>query len=186
MHADSCSSQGVQKLEHGGAAARTQIYKIPVSIDTLAGPAASQAGRLQLVDNQIDAKSGTIRLRAVLDNKDGVLTPGQLARIRMGRPESTSALLVSERSIGTDQNKRFVLVVGPGTNSSIGRLSSAPSNGMRVITAGLKDGETVVVNGLQRVRPGAVVQLEVFPMSAIAPTKKRADPVVPLATASKS
>jgi multidrug efflux system membrane fusion protein len=170
-----------------GAAARAQIYKIPVNIDTLAGSSDTHTGRLQLVDNQVDVKSGTIRLRAVLDNKDGALTPGQFARIRMGRPESRSALLINERGIGTDQNKRFVLVVGADNKLIYREVElGAAIDGMRVIAAGLKDGETVVVNGLQRVRPGALVQPEVVPMSANAPIKGSTDAVPPPPAAAKS
>src|SRR6185295_15868345 len=69
-------------------------------------------GRLQLVDNQVDAKSGTIRVRAVFDNKDGSLIPGQFAKLRMGQAKAETALLINERAVGTDQNKRFVMVIG--------------------------------------------------------------------------
>ena len=69
-------------------------------------------GRLQLIDNQVDARSGTVRVRAVFDNADGSLMPGQFARLRMGQAKTEPALLVNERAIGTDQNKKFVMVVG--------------------------------------------------------------------------
>ncbi|WP_204327636.1 efflux RND transporter periplasmic adaptor subunit, partial [Stenotrophomonas maltophilia] len=61
-------------------------------------------GRLQLVDNQVDARTGTVRMRAVFDNPDGALMPGQFARLRIGQARSEPALLISERAIGTDQD----------------------------------------------------------------------------------
>ena len=73
-------------------------------------PATARRSRasLQLIDNQVDAQSGTVRVRAVFDNADGRLMPGQFARLRMGQPEAEPALLVNERAIGTDQDKKFV------------------------------------------------------------------------------
>ena len=73
---------------------------------------AERHGHLQLVDNQVNAKSGTVRVRAVFDNSDGLLMPGQFANVRLGRPKATPALLINERAVGTDQNKKFVMVVG--------------------------------------------------------------------------
>ena len=115
-------------------------------------------GHLQLVDNQVDARSGTVRVRAVFDNADGTLIPGQFARLRMGSPKAEPAILISERAVGTDQNKKFVMVVD-GDNKVAYREVTLGANvdGLRIVTSGLKAGERVVVNGLQRVRPGALV-----------------------------
>jgi len=124
-------------------------------------------GRLQLIDNQVDAKSGTVRVRAAFDNKDGALMPGQFARVRMGQAQSTKALLVNERAVGTDQNKKFVLVVGEGNKAEYREVTLGGSvNGLRVIERGLKAGERIVVNGLQRVRPGSLVQPQPVNMDA--------------------
>jgi membrane fusion protein, multidrug efflux system len=67
-------------------------------------------GRLQFIDNQVDARSGTVRVRAMFENAGGSLMPGQFARLRMGQSKTEPALLVNERAVGTDQSKRFVLV----------------------------------------------------------------------------
>ncbi|MCG2591978.1 efflux RND transporter periplasmic adaptor subunit [Ramlibacter sp. XY19] len=151
----------------GGASARQLIERIPVQIGTGATADTPHAGRLQLIDNQVDAKSGTIRLRAAFDNKDGALIPGQFARVRMGQARSTRAVLVTERAVGTDQEKKFVLVVGEGNKAEYREVTlGATSNGLRVVTSGLKPGERVVVNGLQRVRPGVVVQPQQVTMEA--------------------
>jgi multidrug efflux system membrane fusion protein len=142
--------------EQGGA--RTRLDRIPVQMGTAATPDTPYAGRLQLVDNQVDARSGTVRVRAVFDNPDGSLIPGQFAKLRLGRAKSDSALLVDERAIGTDQNKRFVMVVGADNKADYREVSlGAAADGLRIVTAGLSPGERIVVNGLQRVRPGALV-----------------------------
>jgi multidrug efflux system membrane fusion protein len=128
-------------------------------------------GHLQLIDNQVDAKSGTIRVRATFDNKDGTLIPGQFARIRMGQAQATRALLVNERAVGTDQNKKFVWVIGPDNKAQYREITlGASADGMRVVTSGLKSGERIVVNGLQRVRPGVDVVPQLVEMNAKANT----------------
>lgn len=123
-------------------------------------------GRIEFVDNQVDPASGTIRMRATVDNSSGRFTPGLFARVKLAdaaRPRK--AVLVADRAIGTDQTKRFVLVLGEGNQTQyrevrIGRLI----DGLRVIESGLKAGEVIVVNGLQRVRPGAPVTPQTVPM----------------------
>ncbi|GAA4353255.1 efflux RND transporter periplasmic adaptor subunit [Variovorax defluvii] len=141
-----------------GAAARGKLDGIPVQMGTAGLEGTPYEGRLQLIDNQVDARSGTVRVRAAFDNKDGLLIPGQFARIRMGQAKSDTALLVSERAVGTDQNKKFVMVVGEDNKAEWREVTlGAPANGLRVVTKGLKAGERVVVNGLQHIRPGALV-----------------------------
>ncbi|RZJ03138.1 MAG: efflux RND transporter periplasmic adaptor subunit, partial [Haliea sp.] len=124
-------------------------------------------GRLQLVDNQVDAKSGTVRARAVFDNANGQLMPGQFARVRLGQASQSTALLVNERAVGTDQNKKFVLVIG-ADNKAVYRevVLGAHVDGLRIVTQGLAANERIVVNGLQRVRPGALVSPQPVEMSA--------------------
>ncbi|MDR7299535.1 multidrug efflux system membrane fusion protein [Pelomonas aquatica] len=139
-----------------GAADRRGIDRIPVEM--LTGSDKATNGRLQLVDNQVDAKSGTLRVRAVFDNKDGGLMPGQFAKLRMGQARNEAALLVNERAVGTDQDKRYVIVVGQGNQAEWRPVTlGANVNGLRVVTSGLKAGERVVVGGVQRVRPGSVL-----------------------------
>ena len=105
--------------------------------------------------------------RAVFDNKDGQLIPGQFARLRMGQPKNGSALLINERAVGTDQNKRFVMVVGADNKAAWREVTlGANVNGLREVNSGLQAGERVVVNGLQRVRPGTLVQPEPVAMDA--------------------
>jgi multidrug efflux system membrane fusion protein len=137
---------------------RSELGRIPVHMGTAATADTPYKGQLQLVDNQVDARSGTVRVRAVFENKDGTLLPGQFARLRMGQTKSSSALLVSERAIGTDQSKKFVMVVGEDNKAQYREVTLGASvNGLRIVTAGLHPGERIVVNGLQRVRPGSLV-----------------------------
>ncbi|VWX63040.1 Multidrug efflux system membrane fusion protein [Burkholderiales bacterium 8X] len=165
----------------GGAASRNAIDRIPVHMGTALSDGTPHQGRLQLIDNQVDARSGTVRVRAAFDNADGSLIPGQFARIRMGQAKAGKALLVSERAIGTDQNKKFVLVVGEDNKAVWREVALGTSiNGLRVVTQGLRAGERVVVNGLQHIRPGALVQPQQVSMEA------RASTPPPVALASKS
>jgi multidrug efflux system membrane fusion protein len=137
--------------------ARAEVERIPVRM-TVATKEEPFEGRLQLIDNQVDARSGTVRVRATFENADGRLIPGQFARLRMGQPKAEPALMVNERAIGTDQNKKFVLVVTADNKAEYREVAlGAVVETLRVVSSGLKGGERIVVNGLQRVRPGAAV-----------------------------
>jgi multidrug efflux system membrane fusion protein len=167
--ADEKTVTGALKGLSGGA--RPAVERIPVQMGTSATSDTPYTGQLQLIDNQVDPRSGTVRVRAVFDNKDGSLMPGQFARIRMGQPQTARTLLVSERAVGTDQDKKYVLVVGEGDKTEYRAVTlGAPVDGLRTVLSGLKPGERIVVNGLQRVRPGDVVQPQVVPMNARAET----------------
>jgi multidrug efflux system membrane fusion protein len=129
---------------------------IAVEAETVTNGGRKLRGRLQLIDNQVNTRSGTVRVRAVFDNRDGSLIAGQYVKLRMGRAKPEPALLVSERAIGTDQDKRFVFVVGPDDKAIWRQVTLGGTvNGQRIVTSGLESGERIVVNGLQRVRPGA-------------------------------
>ena len=148
---------------------RARLQSVPVEMATITAQPVLR-GRLQLVDNQVDVQSGTVRLRAVFDNRDGALMPGQFAKLRMGRASAQPALLINERAVGTDQSKKFVMVVGADNKAMYREVTlGASANGLRIVTSGLKPGERVVVNGLQRVRPGAVVAPELVPMDSKPP-----------------
>jgi multidrug efflux system membrane fusion protein len=146
--------------------AMSQVDRIPVRMSTATSDESFE-GKLQLIDNQVDARSGTVRVRAVFDNTDGRLIPGQFARLRMGQPKAEPALMVNERAIGTDQNKKFVLVVSADNKAEYREITlGANVDNLRVVTSGLKSGERIVVNGLQRIRPGALVVPQVVRMDA--------------------
>ena len=167
--------QGVQGVQASGASARTLLERIPVQMGTAADHDTPYRGRLQLVDNQVDARSGTVRVRAVFDNADGRLMPGQFARLRMGQAQAARALLVSERAIGTDQDKKFVMVVDGNQRAQYREVRlGAHVDGLRIVTGGLQPGDRVVVNGLQRIRPGSLVEPKAVAMDARPEVQARA------------
>jgi len=151
------------------ARAAGDVGQIPVEISNIATGGAWLPGRLQLIDNQVDATSGTVRVRAVFDNPEGRLIPGQFARIRMAQPKSAPVLAISERAIGTDQNKRFVLVVGDDNKTAYREVQlGAMAGPLRIVTSGLSAGDRIIVSGLQRVRPGMAVSPEQASMDVAA------------------
>jgi multidrug efflux system membrane fusion protein len=143
------------------------IDRIPVHMGIVTSHGTPITGHMQFIDNQVDARSGTVRVRAVFDNADGRLMPGQFARILMGQPKPEQAVLVSERAVGTDQNKKFVMVVNADNKAEYREVVLGVSvDGMRVVTGGLNAGERIVVNGLQRVKPGVTIKPEAVATSA--------------------
>ena len=151
------------------------LDRIPVRLATATSEAANFTGKLHFVDNGVDAASGTIRVRALLDNPDGRLLPGQFVRVQMGQARAEQGLVINERAVGTDQNKKFVFVVG-ADNKALWRevTLGATNEGLRIVTSGLKAGERIVVNGLQRIRPGATVAPEAVPMAEKSELKRGA------------
>jgi multidrug efflux system membrane fusion protein len=125
-------------------------------------------GRIDFFDNQLDAATGTIRVRAVFANPDGALTPGLFVRLRMPGSASYRGVVVQDQAIGTDLDKRFVYVIGPDQTVAYRPVTLGPIvDGLRVVRAGVQPDELVVVNGLQRVRPGAKVTPSVHAMEAV-------------------
>ena len=144
---------------------RGDLAQIPVEMTTSGGLSAK--GHIQLIDNQVNGQSGTIRVRATFTNDTGRLIPGQFARVRMGQPKQQTLVMIDERAIGTDQDKKFVMTVGEDNRALYRAITLGGTvDGLRIITSGLKSGDRVVVNGLQRVRPGALLKLEVADMGA--------------------
>lgn len=155
------------------AEAPRDLKRIPVQMTTATNEAAPISGHLAFVDNGIDAATGTVRVRAIFDNRDGALMPGQFVRLRMGQAKSEPALVINERAVGTDQNKKFVFVVGKDHKAQWREVTlGTAAEGLRIVTSGLEAGEQIVVNGLQRIRPGASVAPEQVPMAERSELKK--------------
>ena len=128
-------------------------------------------GLLDFVDNRLDAASGTIRLRAVFENKDLFLTPGLFGRVTVGASDPYQGILLPDEAIGSDQDRRVVYVVGENNVVNLKPVRIGPRiDGYRVIRDGLTGNETVVVNGLVRVRPGAPITPQ---MTTLPPTRER-------------
>lgn len=121
----------------------------------------SRSGHVDFIANAADRGTGTVRVRAVVDNPDGQLTPGLFARVKLEAGAPQPKVLISDLSIGTDQGRRYVLVVGKDDTTEYRPVELGPmADGMRVIEQGLQAGERIVVKGL--VRPG----MQITPQSA--------------------
>src|SRR5207237_6921690 len=119
----------------------------------------SPQGYIESFDNRLDANTGSILLRAVFSNTDGRIVPGLFARIRVPLSERHPALLISERAIGTDQAQKYVLTLTPTNTVAYQSVKlGTVIDGKRVVRSGLQAGENIVVNGLQRSRPGMPVR----------------------------
>jgi membrane fusion protein, multidrug efflux system len=123
-------------------------------------------GRLDFVDNQVDPATGTIRSRAVLSNADRAFTPGLFARVRLVGSGTHKAVLVDDKAILTDQDRKYVYLLGPENRAQrrdikVGRLA----DGLRIVTEGLAAGDPVIVHGVQKVFfPGMPVQPQTIAM----------------------
>lgn len=139
--------------------------QIPVELQLADEPEFPHRGHIESFDNRLDANTGSILLRAVFPNPDGRIVPGLFARIRVPLSERHPALLVEERAIGTDQAQKFVLALTATNTVEYRSVQLGPLiDGKRVVRSGLEAGDMIVVNGLQRVRPG----MPVAPQEAVA------------------
>lgn len=140
-------------------AGEASLARIPVELE-LSGQAGQQLhGHIDFVDNQIDSNSGTLRLRAVFNNADQRLLPGAFGRVRLASPSQEAALFVPESAVGSDLSNKFVLVVDTQNTIQYRQVTLGKRfKQLRAITAGLMAGDTVVLNGPAKVRPGMVIQ----------------------------
>jgi len=142
----------------GGGANHGSAFVLPVKLKLIDEPAFTHEGRTDFVDNAIDRASGTIRGRAEFDNPDGTFTPGMFARIQVPAGPPTEALLVPDVAIGTEQVRKFVLVVDADNVARPKYVTLGPViDGLRVISSGLTSDDRIIVNGLMRARPGTKV-----------------------------
>ncbi|WP_374991702.1 efflux RND transporter periplasmic adaptor subunit [Burkholderia multivorans] len=126
----------------------------------------SRDGVITSVDNRLNTSSGTIRVRASFDNADGALVPGLYARVKVGGGAPHAAIMVDDAAIGTDQAKKYVLVVDNANKVEYREIQlGALHDGLRVVTGGLKPGERIVVNGTQRARPNDTVRPHMVSMA---------------------
>jgi multidrug efflux system membrane fusion protein len=124
-------------------------------------------GYMDFVDNQLDVHTGTIRARAVLENKQSLFTPGMFARVQLLGSGEYDAILIEDRAVGTDQSQSFVLVLGADNKLEYRAIQPGRIvDGLRIVRQGLKADDVIVVSGLQRVKPGAQVKPNVTTMGA--------------------
>jgi RND family efflux transporter MFP subunit len=160
--------------------------KIPVELELADEDSFPHKGHIESFDNKLDPQTGSILLRAVFPNPEGRIVPGLFARIRVPLSERYPALLVEERAIGTDQAQKFVLTLTETNTVAYRPVKLGPAiDGRRIVRSGLQPGEQIVVNGLQRVRPGMLVtpQTEIADRGAPFQTAQRSGVMTDSATA---
>jgi multidrug efflux system membrane fusion protein len=136
--------------------------KVPVELQLADEKGFLHQGQIESFDNRLDANTGSILLRAVFHNPDGKIMPGLFARIRVPLSERHPAMLVEERAIGTDQAQKFVFGLTATNTVEYRIVKIGPLvDGKRIIREGLEPGQSILVNGIQRVRPGMAVTPQV-------------------------
>jgi RND family efflux transporter MFP subunit len=155
---DEASYLRYERLAQGGREVTSRDGSVIVALKLIDEQDFPHQGRMDFVDNVIDRSSGTIRGRAVFSNADGVFTPGMFARVRVPGSPSYNALLVSDAAIGTEQTRKYVLVVDSDNVVRMKYVTLGQSfNNLRVIKSGLQENDRVIVNGLMRARPNQKV-----------------------------
>ena len=156
---DEASYLRYERLTQSGKEVTGRDGGVKVGLKLLDEKGFERSGNMDFVDNVVDRSSGTIRGRAVFANPTGVLTPGMFGRIRVPGSPTYNALLVPDAAVGTEQVKKFVLVVGADNVATAKyiTLGGLTEDNLRIIKDGLSPDDRVVVNGLMRVRPGQKV-----------------------------
>ncbi len=150
----------------GGTQTSTETAPNKVQLTMTDEGAARRDGRLDFLDNRLDAASGTIRARAIFDNKDLFLKPGLFGRISLSGSNPYKGVLIPDEAVGNDQDRRIVYVVADDNTVSLRAVRPGPKiDGYRVIRSGLSGDENVVINGIVRVRPG----IKVAPQPTVLP-----------------
>jgi len=133
--------------------------RIPVQLSLHGDKKRVYDGNIYTFDNRIDAASGTIRARAKFDNSDGALVPGMFVSVRLANGREHPELLIPDRAVGFDQSKKFVYVVGDGNKVAYREVELGKQvQSQRVALKGVRPGDRVIVDGVQRVRPELVVE----------------------------
>jgi len=138
----------------------------PVHIGLANEDGFPHVGAMDFVDNQLNPQTGTIRARAILDNKEGLFTPGLFARVQLLGSSEYTAILIDDSAVNTDQNQKYVFVLGANNQVEYRRVQLGRIiDGLRIVREGLKAGETIIVSGAQRVHPGITVTPQKVAMS---------------------
>lgn len=144
-----------QAMARGGERSSSRDARNPVRVGLANEEGFPHEGYMDFVDNQLNVATGTIRGRAVLENKEGRFTPGLFARVQLLGSAEYDAILVDDRAVGADQNQNFVLVVAADNKLEYRAVQLGRSlGGLRIVRTGLGAEDVIVTSGLQRVRPG--------------------------------
>ncbi|MBX3704332.1 MAG: efflux RND transporter periplasmic adaptor subunit [Steroidobacteraceae bacterium] len=155
-----------QELARNGSRGSSRDTRNPVLVGLANEDGFPHQGEMDFLDNALDPASGTIRARAVLPNPDGVFTPGLFARVRLLGASRDDALLIHEQAVLTDQDRRYVYVLGANDSAERRDVALGPHvEGLRVVLSGLKPGDKVIVNGMRKIFfPGQPVNPRDVPM----------------------
>ena len=157
-----------QRLAATGARQLSRDVQNPVSVRLADENEYKHHGRMDFVDNVLNPRTGTIRGRAIFENKDGLLTPGYFGRLRLFGGQN-DALLVPDTAIASDQASKIVFTVTDDGTVGVKRVELGPIvDGLRVIRSGLEATDRIVIEGLQRARPGQKVTPEEGKIEAVA------------------
>ena len=146
------------QLRREGSRVSARDEQIPAEMGLADETGFPHKGFIDFVDNRVDPNTGTLRGRGVFPNADHSLSPGFFARMRLPGSGKYPALLIPDRALGSDQAQKFVYVVNAEKKVEFRPVTIGPMiDGLRVVKTGLKPGESIIVEGLLRVRPGVVV-----------------------------
>ncbi|MEX0692922.1 MAG: efflux RND transporter periplasmic adaptor subunit [Rhodospirillales bacterium] len=150
------------RLDKNGSRQTSRDTANPIYIRLQDEKDFGHVGRMDFVDNEIDPGTGTMQGRAILDNPDGILTPGLFGRARLPGSGIYQAILVPDAAIGTDQSRKFVTIVNAEGKAEMRFVEPGPirASGLRIIRKGLGADDKIVINGLQRARPGTPVTVK--------------------------
>ena len=156
----------IRRLFQAGKIKAEKEFQVKVELGLTDEEGFPHQGTVNFVDNRLDVTTGTLRLRAVVDNTKQLFSPGMFVRIRLPVGEPHTAILVAEQAIGSDQGHKFVYVVDDKQEVVYKRVKvGSLNNGLRVVEKGLSTGERVILSGLQRVKPGNPVEAKLVEMT---------------------
>jgi RND family efflux transporter MFP subunit len=165
--ADEQSYLRYSQLAHDGKRPSSRDAGNPVQVGLANEEGFPHFGTVDFIDNQLNPQTGTIRARAVLQNKDGQFTPGLFARVQLLASGEYAAILIEDRAVNTDQSQKYVLLLGADNKIEYRKVTlGRVIDGLRVVREGLKPGDVIVVNGAQRVHPGVTVTPQRVAMGA--------------------
>jgi RND family efflux transporter MFP subunit len=166
----------IQRLTHSGQIASVRDTRLPVSMGLADEEGFPHKGEVDFVDNRLNGGTGTLQMRGVFPNASKLLTPNLFVRVRLQVGKPHQAILMTDRALGTDQGLKFLYVVNAKNEVEYRSVQTgAVQDELREMQKGLAAGERVVVSGLQRVRPGLVVEPEVVAMPTAPPDASAKD-----------
>ncbi|MGO4125242.1 efflux RND transporter periplasmic adaptor subunit [Inquilinus sp. YAF38] len=152
------SDRFIQDVQQASGSGRVEPQDVVVKLTLANGSEYPQTGKIDFTDVKVDQNTDTLMVRAVFQNPNRILTDGQYARVTAERKDPVEALVIPQRAILTDQTGSYVLVVGEGNKAAAKHITTGPNQGADVVVQqGLNDGDVVIVDGVQKVRPGQEV-----------------------------